>query len=117
MVVGTLLRWGVIVSASVVLIGAVGWLARNGGAPRDYRHFHSEAPDLRTVSGVLAGAVHLSWAHVIQLGLLLLVATPVVRVIFTVFAFLEERDWMYMGITIVVLAILLFSLAGGQRWL
>ncbi|HZU25965.1 MAG TPA: DUF1634 domain-containing protein [Bryobacteraceae bacterium] len=114
-VIGTLLRWGVVISAAVVFAGAIGWLAHSGAQPRDYLHFHSEARDLRTISGVLAGAARLSWAHVIQLGLLLLIATPVARVAFTVFAFWGERDWMYVAITLLVLAILLFSLLGGQH--
>jgi uncharacterized membrane protein len=117
LIIGTLLRWGVILSAVVVLTGGIGWLAQVGSAPRDYRHFHSEALDLRTISGVLQGALHLSWAHVIQLGLLLLVATPIARVVFTVFAFLQERDRLYVAITVIVLAILLFSLLGGPKWI
>jgi uncharacterized membrane protein len=116
-VIGTLLRWGVIVSAGVVFCGGVIWLAHSGAVPRNYRHFHSEALDLRTISGVVAGALRLSPQHIIQLGLLLLIATPVARVVFTVFAFLAERDWMYVAITLLVLAILLFSLLGGQNWL
>ena len=117
LVVGTLLRWGVLVSAIVVLGGGICYLIAAGDAPRDYRHFHSEAQDLRTVSGVVTAAVHLSCPHIIQLGLLLLIATPVARVAFTVFAFIAERDWMYVGITLLVLGILLFSLMGGQKWL
>jgi len=111
--IGVLLRWGVIISAVVVLGSGIWYLAVNGAAPRDYRHFHPEAQDLRSVRGVVAGAAKLNCPYVIQLGLLLLIATPVARVIFTVFAFMEERDWMYVGITLLVLAILLFSLAGG----
>jgi uncharacterized membrane protein len=49
-------------------------------------------------------------AAVIQLGLLLLVATPVARVIFSVFAFAWERDWLYVLLTLIVLAVLLYSL-------
>jgi uncharacterized membrane protein len=50
----------------------------------------------------------------IQLGLLLLIATPVARVAFSVVAFVLERDRMYVGITLLVLAVLLFSLLGGH---
>jgi uncharacterized membrane protein len=52
---------------------------------------------------------------IIQFGLLLLVATPVMRVAFTVVAFLIQRDRIYVGVTIIVLSVLLFSLAGGGR--
>lgn len=115
--VGTLLRWGVTISAAVVLAAGIWYLVEFGSRPRDYRHFHSEAQDLRTVSGVLNGSIHLSCVHVIQLGLLLLIATPVVRVAFTVFAFVRERDWTFVWITLAVLAILMFSLADLQRYL
>lgn len=50
----------------------------------------------------------------IQLGLLLLIATPVSRVAFSVFAFERQRDWTYVGITLAVLAVLVYSLAGGS---
>jgi len=50
-------------------------------------------------------------AHgIIQLGLLLLIATPVARVAFSVVAFAAERDWLYVAITLIVLAILIYSL-------
>ena len=112
-IVGTLLRWGVGISAACVLASGIWYLVANGAAPRDYRHFHPEAHDLRTIGGVISDAVHLRGPSVIQFGLLLLIATPVARVVFTVFAFMEERDWMFVGITLLVLAILVFSLAGG----
>ncbi len=50
---------------------------------------------------------------IIQLGLLLLVATPVARVIFSVAAFALQQDWIYVVITLIVLAVLGFSLLGG----
>ena len=49
----------------------------------------------------------------IQLGLLVLIATPIARVILSVFVFLYERDWPYVFITLVVLGILLYSLLAG----
>jgi uncharacterized membrane protein len=113
--IGNLLRWGVMISAGVVLASGIWYLVLNGNLPRDYRHFHSEAQDLRSVAGVLNGVLHLSCTHVIQFGLLLLIATPVARVAFTVFAFMKERDWTFVWITLLVLAILLFSLTGLQR--
>jgi uncharacterized membrane protein len=49
----------------------------------------------------------------IQLGLLLLIATPVARVIFSVFAFARQRDATYVLITLIVLAVLVYSLFSG----
>jgi uncharacterized membrane protein len=48
------------------------------------------------------------------LGLLLLIATPVARVAFSIFGFAAEKDWMYVVFTIIVLAILLYSLFGSS---
>ncbi len=51
---------------------------------------------------------------IIQLGLLFLIATPVARVIFSIWGFADERDRMYVVFTVIVLAILIFSLVGSQ---
>jgi len=50
----------------------------------------------------------------IQLGLLILIATPVIRVAFSLIGFAIERDWIYTVITMIVLGILAFSLTGGR---
>lgn len=54
----------------------------------------------------------MSGRGIIQLGLLILIATPIARVAFSVFGFLAEKDRMYAGFTMLVLAILLYSLLG-----
>jgi uncharacterized membrane protein len=107
---GQLLRAGVILAASVVLVGGVAYLATHWRDPVDYNHFHLEAAGLREPPGIVREALGLDVAGVIQLGLLLLIATPVARVLFTVFAFLRQRDWTYVVITLIVLSLLLYSL-------
>jgi uncharacterized membrane protein len=57
--------------------------------------------------------MHFSAAAVIQFGLLLLIATPVARVVFSAIAFAVERDKLYVAFTLTVLAILTYSLMGG----
>jgi uncharacterized membrane protein len=76
--------------------------------------FAGEPPELRTIAGILAGVRTFHGRNIIQLGLLVLIATPVARVAFSVVAFALERDWLYVGITLLVLVVLLFSLAGGH---
>jgi uncharacterized membrane protein len=112
--IGNLLRAGVLLAAVVVLIGGTVYLARHGGATPHYRVFRGEPTDLRTVSGILADAISLRGRGIIQLGLLILLATPVARVAFSVFAFAMQRDVLYVAVTLVVLAVLIFSLAGGR---
>jgi len=111
-VIGNLLRTGVILSATVVLIGAAIYLLRHGGSPADYRVFQGEPSDLRSVSGIIERAIHFSGRGIIQLGLLLLIATPVARVAFAIYGFAAEGDRLYVAFTVLVLAVLLYSLIG-----
>jgi uncharacterized membrane protein len=113
-IIGTLLRTGVILAASVVVSGAAIFLMRHGGERPNYRVFRGEPSELRSVRGIVAAAVTGGGRATIQLGLLLLVATPVARVVFSVLGFALERDRPYVVMTLLVLAILIFSLAGGH---
>ena len=113
-IIGNLLRTGVMLSATVVLIGAAIYLLRHGLASADYRVFQGEPNDLRTVHGIVQRAVHFSGRGIIQLGLLLLIATPVARVAFAIYGFAAEGDRLYVGFTIIVLVVLLYSLVGGS---
>jgi uncharacterized membrane protein len=104
-IVGNLLRTGVALAAAVVLAGGIWYLAAHGASRPDYRRFHAgpgAMPWSRDLRGPLAA---------IQLGLLILIATPVARVVFSLVAFGLERDKVYVTITLVVLVILVYSLA------
>ena len=107
--IGLLLRVGVILAACIVLVGGVVYLA---GHPysSDYRVFRGEPERLRVVSGIFSDALAFHAQGLIQLGLLVLILTPIARVTFSVFAFLYQRDWMYVLFTLIVLALLLSSL-------
>jgi uncharacterized membrane protein len=111
-IIANLLRAGVLLSAVVVSCGGIIYLVRHGHSPADYRVFHGEPTDLRTLQGICGDALRLSARGIIQLGLLILIATPVARVAFSVWAFAAEHDRMYVVFTLIVLAILVCSLAG-----
>ena len=111
-ILGNLLRAGVLLSALVVLIGGVIYLLRHGRSPMDFRVFHGEPADLRHVRGIMRDTVALRGRGIIQLGLLLLIATPVARVAFSIFGFAKERDRMYVVFTVIVFSILLYSIIG-----
>jgi uncharacterized membrane protein len=111
-ILGNLLRAGVLLAAFVVLVGASIYLIRHGRSPADYRIFHGEPAELRTIRGIFQAAFALEGRGVIQLGLLLLIATPVARVGFSVWGFAEEHDRMYVAFTLIVLSVLLYSLLG-----
>lgn len=111
-IIGNLLRIGVGTAAAVVLVGAAAYLVRHGFGHANYRVFRGEPSDLRTLRGIVRAALGLHPRGIIQLGLVLLIATPVARVAFSVFAFAVERDRMYVVFTLMVLGILIVSLAG-----
>jgi uncharacterized membrane protein len=112
-IIGTLLRVGVMLAAAVVCLGGALYLIRHGGSVPHYGIFHGEPADLRRVSGIVSDALSLQGRGIIQLGLLLLLATPVARVAFSAFTFAQQRDHTYVIITLVVLVVLLYSLVGG----
>lgn len=111
---GNLLRIGVTVSALVVLAGGLLYLIHDGRRPAsDLHEFHGQPEPLRSPFGILREAAALNSRGLIMLGLLLLIATPVARVIFSVLAFLLQRDYLYILLTLLVLAVLLYSLFSG----
>jgi uncharacterized membrane protein len=111
-VLAQLLRAGVLSAALVVIAGAVLYVGAHPRAHVDYRSFHAEPEQLRGVHGVFDAAIQGQAMGIMQLGLLLLIATPIARVIFSVFAFALEGDRMYVIFTLIVLTVLLYSLFG-----
>ena len=108
---GHLLRAGVVVAGIVVAIGGTMHVWKADDAPRsEYHIFHGTPDAYRHLATVVQGALHGDSASVIQFGLLLLIATPVARVIFAFFGFLAERDWLYTLVSALVLGILIYSL-------
>jgi len=109
--IGRLLRIGVSLSAAVVFVGGVRYLYQYRGTTAErLRVFTGEPDNLRHISGIIHFAMQFHSRGWIQLGLLILIATPVARVAFSVFGFAGERDCLYTNITLAVLAILLYGL-------
>ena len=108
--IGQLLRTGVLIAATVVFIGGLMYLNQTRGPRPNYSTFHGEAPELRSPTEIVQNlSIHNSQA-IIQLGLLLLIATPVARVAFAAFGFFLEKDWLYVIISLIVFAVLMYSL-------
>lgn len=107
-IIGNLLRSGVVLAAVVVAAGGAWYLTDAAPAVVDYHRFHAELRGLHSLA-LLPGPQAL-----ILIGLLILIATPVARVVFSLFAFALERDWLYVGITAAVLVALLYSI--GTAW-
>ena len=109
MAMSRMLQIGVTIAALVVLLGGVMYLAQNGGSLRDYQHFRAASPEATTLTGILASAAHLDPRGIMGVGILLLIATPVCRVIFGVIGFAILRDRVYTIISLIVLSVLLYS--------
>ncbi len=110
--VGNLLRYGVLLAAAVVLAGGALYLVRHAGAAPDYHLFRGQPDNLRSLAGIVRSALALDERAVVQLGLVLLIATPIARGATAAVAFAFERDRTYVLISLLVLALLLKSLAG-----
>lgn len=112
--VGRLLQLGVLIAAVVVLVGGTLLLVQHGGTPVAFSAFHGEPDGLRSIGGIVKGVMSMQSESLVQLGLLLLIATPVARVAFTFVAFVLQRDRTYVAITALVLALLLYGLVFGH---
>ena len=115
LVIGKLLRFGVILSGALVSFGGLLYLQHPFRSARKYNHFLAQGTSLQGIAGVMHGAVHLDANSIIQLGLLSLIATPVTRVAFCILGFARQRDRLYIVISSSVLVILIYSLMQGGR--
>lgn len=114
-IISAILRAGVGLATLVVLVGGTWYLAKHGGEPARYGSFHPQPAPLRTVPGIVDFALSSHSRGIIEIGLLLLIATPIARVLFSVAAFTLRRDRTYVVITLIVLGVLLYNLVRGYR--
>jgi uncharacterized membrane protein len=112
--IGRTLQAGVVLAALLGLAGGVLYLTRQGGATPDYHVFRGEESALRSPAAIVMAAARGDEKAFIMLGLLVLIATPIVRVLLSVALFAIERDTFYVVITLIVLAILGWSLLGAH---
>ena len=108
-ILGTLLRIGVVTAGSVVVIGAVLFLVRHGSEIPSYHIFKPDRFNFSDFRDLFNGIISFRSVSIMELGILLLIATPVLRVLFSVFAFAYEKDYLYVVFTVIVLLVLIFS--------
>jgi uncharacterized membrane protein len=117
--IGRLLRYGVILSCGITLIGGVFYLIQHGAQMPDYNPIPDDQPFegasmyLRELSTILPRVMSLDGAAIIQLGVCVLIATPILRVAVSVIAFLVEKDFLYVIITLIVLTIIIANMLLG----
>ncbi|HTA42118.1 MAG TPA: DUF1634 domain-containing protein [Bryobacteraceae bacterium] len=107
---GLLLRTGVLASCLIMCAGAVLYLLRHGEQQESFAAFHGQPPEFETPGGIWQAARHGSARGIIQLSVLVLIATPVMRVVFAVFAFARQKQWIFSFVSLVVLALLAYGL-------
>jgi uncharacterized membrane protein len=111
-IIGELLRIGVLFAGAIVLAGGILYVIQYGRTLARYAAFDGNRAELHSILPVIKGALGFDSRALIQLGVLLLIATPIARVAFSIVAFGMERDWTYVWITLAVFGILMLSLFG-----
>jgi uncharacterized membrane protein len=111
-IISIVLRTGVILAAAIVFLGGACYLVRHGNELADYHVIRGASEEYRSVRAIIHAMGPSNCRAIIQFGLLLLIATPIARVAFSLVGFALERDRTYVVITSVVLAVLIYSIAG-----
>ncbi|WP_119790233.1 DUF1634 domain-containing protein [Flavobacterium anhuiense] len=113
-IIGNLLRYGVWISLSVAFIGGIVYLIHNGSQIEDYSVFKENDRNIfEVIAAVYNGAIQGNGESLIFTGIILLFLTPVLRVLLSLFSFLLEKDYLYVGITLIVIAIIIISISFG----
>ncbi|RFM31894.1 DUF1634 domain-containing protein [Chitinophaga silvisoli] len=113
MFIGQQLRWGVITASVIAFVGGIIYLANYGGGTPEYHVFNGAPEYVRHLPGIFHGVAQLDGRAIIQLGVVVLLATPITRIAFSVVAFAMEKDKLYVVITLLVLSIIIFSIFSG----
>lgn len=116
--IGNTLRWGVILACLLATIGGVYYLMQHGlDLVPDYRHFDATSaaaqPQFTTLGGLWQGILHGDAASCVQVGVIVLILTPIARVVLSLFDFIVEQDWLYVAITAIVLTVIISNSLGG----
>lgn len=111
---GRLLQVGVMTAAGLMLIGGIIYLFVMPEPRPQYSLFHPAAESFRSIPKMFRDAFHGRAGALIQVGTLLMIATPVARVAFCVYAFARSHDTRYVTVSTIVLALLLYGILFGR---
>ena len=107
---GNLLRYGVLLTVAIILTGAIIYLSKHGSGSTHYSTFSGEPRRLIEIESILQTALQGRGRSIIQLGLLVLIGTPIARILLSIVGFIIEKDILYSIITFVVLIVIILSL-------
>lgn len=113
LLIGNVLRYGVVLAIIVVFCGGLIYAYRHGNETASYHTFNGEPDFLKNISGILNGILQFKGRAIIQFGILLLIATPIVRILLSIISFFREKDYLYVVITLIVLCIISVSMLSG----
>jgi uncharacterized membrane protein len=114
LLLGRVLRAGTVISICIVFFGGIIYLYRHGHSVANYREFKGIPDFVSHADSLIKNAFILRGQAIIQLGIVLLIATPILRVVFSTIGFVLEKDYMYVGISLLVLLIIFTSMIGGH---
>ena len=109
------LRWGVSIASILAGIGGVFYFIQHGTKLLDvekYQHFaytDVQNPATTTIGGILEGALTGNSESLIQLGVIALLLTPIMRVVLSLLDFFKQKDWLYVAITAFVLGVIIMN--------
>jgi len=114
--IGLQLRFGVIIASLIVLIGGLIYLKQFGAlAVPHYHSFIGTKGGYTSLDEIFKGAYAANAKGIIELGVVALIITPILRIAFSLVGFIIEKDKLYIGITLTVLAIMMASIFGGLK--
>lgn len=114
--IGKLLRYGVILACTITTFGGIIYIIQSKGRIPDYssvpsgQTFTGVAQYLREFKSIIPRVLDFDGAAIIQLGVIVLIATPIIRVAFSAISFLIEKDYLYVVITLIVLGIIIANM-------
>ncbi|SDT60327.1 Uncharacterized membrane protein [Mucilaginibacter mallensis] len=114
--IGLQLRYGVIISSLIVLAGGLIYLQQSGGlALPAYSQFIGTKAGFTSIGQIITGLGTLNARGIIQFGVVVLIATPILRIAFSLVGFVIEKDRLYILITLIVLSVMMISIFGGLK--
>ena len=111
--VGNLLRLGVILSVTTSIIGFIKLFTEGFEMPKSYKLLNTATTSEKVWGQFWHSLLNLEGLAIIQLGILMLIFTPLMRIVFALIGYFKEKDYTYVIISFIVLTIMVISFLTG----